>query len=98
MLSSTGFETTQADGDTAMREVLAGKGLAVDAIVLDCKMPGEPSAQLALHAKQLRLPVVMISGSSAANEIRAGERVPATPQALPNCRPSQRDRSGQNER
>jgi len=63
MLPSAGFETTQADGGTALREVLAGKGLAVDAIVLDCKMPGEPSAQLALHAKQLRRPVVMISGS-----------------------------------
>jgi hypothetical protein len=45
-----------------MRHVLAGEGLAVDAIVLDCRMPGEPSAQLALHAKSLRLPVVMISG------------------------------------
>ena len=63
MLHAAGFVTTQADGGSAMRDFLAGKGRAVDAIVLDCKMPGEPSAQLALHAKQLRLPVVMISGS-----------------------------------
>jgi len=68
MLTSSGFLTTQADGGTAMREVLTGKGLAVDAIVLDCKMAGEPTAQLALHAKQLHLPVVMISGSPEAIE------------------------------
>ena len=35
---------------------------AIDAVVLDCGMSGEPSAQLALHAKSLSLPVVMISG------------------------------------
>ena len=49
-----------------MREILAGESRAVDAVVLDCKMPGEPSAKLALHAKSLRLPVVMIAGSGAA--------------------------------
>ena len=35
---------------------------ARDAVVLDCRIPGEPSAQFALHAKSMRLPVVMISG------------------------------------
>jgi DNA-binding response OmpR family regulator len=50
-----------------MREILAA-GIAVDAVVLDLMMPGEPSAQLALHAKDLRLPVVMISGSVEAME------------------------------
>ena len=35
---------------------------AIDAVVLDWRIPGEPNGQLALHAKSLRLPVVMISG------------------------------------
>ena len=35
----------------------------VDAIVLDAVTPAENGASLALHAKDLRLPVVMISGS-----------------------------------
>ena len=35
----------------------------VDAIILDALMPGESSHDLALDAKGLRLPVVMISGS-----------------------------------
>ena len=47
-----------------MREILADKALLpINAVVLDSAMPGEPSARLALHAKNLRLPVVMISGS-----------------------------------
>jgi DNA-binding response OmpR family regulator len=35
----------------------------LDAIVLDASMPGENTASLALHAKDRKLPVVMISGS-----------------------------------
>jgi DNA-binding NtrC family response regulator len=62
MLHFASFLTTAANSGGAMRHVLAGEGLAVDAIVLDCRMPGEPSARLALLAKSLRLPVVMISG------------------------------------
>lgn len=65
ILQETGYVVTAADSALAMREVLAGKR-AVDAVVLDCTMPGEPSAQLALHAKALKLPVVMISGSDEA--------------------------------
>jgi FixJ family two-component response regulator len=47
---------------TCVWEILAGNGPKIDAVVLDCRIPGEPSAQLALHAKSMRLPVVMISG------------------------------------
>jgi DNA-binding NarL/FixJ family response regulator len=43
-------------------DILGVENPAIDAVVLDCGMPGEPSAQLALHAKSLSLPVVMISG------------------------------------
>jgi two-component system OmpR family response regulator len=63
MLRESGYAVTPADSGAAMREILTREALAVDAVVLDCLMPGEPSAQLALHAKSLRLPVVMISGS-----------------------------------
>lgn len=64
MLRGSGFTVTAADSGVAMREILADRAsLAVDAIILDNLMPGEPSEKLALHAKALRLPVVMISGS-----------------------------------
>lgn len=64
MLRESGFTVTAGDSGVAMREILADKAsLAVDAVVLDSVMPGEQSEKLALHAKALRLPVVMISGS-----------------------------------
>lgn len=64
MLRVSGFIVTSAESGVAMREILSDKAeLPFDAVILDCAMPGEPSAQLALHAKSLRLPVVMISGS-----------------------------------
>ena len=64
MLRTAGFTVTAADSGIAMREILSRADLLkIDAVVLDCMMPGERSAQLALHAKDLRLPVVMISGS-----------------------------------
>jgi len=68
MLQEHGFRTTAANSGIAMREVLAGDGLPVDAVVLDCLMPGELGPDLALHARSLRLPVVMISGSPDAME------------------------------
>ena len=71
MLKDSGFVTTSADSGRAMREILAGGAAPVDAVVLDCLMPGEPSARLALHAKNLRLPVVMISGSWEAMQFAA---------------------------
>lgn len=69
MLHLSGFFVTSAESAVAMREILADKVLLkVNAVVLDCAMPGEPAAQLALHAKSLNLPVVMISGSMEAME------------------------------
>src|SRR3954451_23819646 len=68
MLEEHGFRTTSADSGIGMREVLAGDGLPVDAVVLDCLMPGELGPDLALHVRSLRLPVVMISGSPDAME------------------------------
>src|SRR3954452_20297902 len=68
MLEEHGFRATSAGSGTAMREVLVGNGLPVDAVVLDCLMPGELGPDLALHARSLRLPVVLISGSADAME------------------------------
>jgi DNA-binding response OmpR family regulator len=63
MLRDAGFCVTPADSGGAMRDILGVENPAIDAVVLDCRMPGEPSAQLALHAKSLNLPIVMISGN-----------------------------------
>lgn len=61
MLEARGCRCIIAAGGTSMRDALRNDGF--DAVVLDALMPGEPSATLAVHAKELRLPVVMISGS-----------------------------------
>jgi DNA-binding NtrC family response regulator len=63
MLVMNGFVATAAIGGVAMHEVLAGGGIPIDAVVLGSLVPGEPSADLALHAKALRLPLIMISSS-----------------------------------
>ena len=53
--------SSAVDGIT-MREFLEGDD-PVDAIVLDAAMPGEARATLALHAKDLGLPLVVTSGN-----------------------------------
>jgi two-component system, OmpR family, response regulator len=63
MLVDSGFTATAAAGGVAMRDILTADVTPIDAIVLDSIMPGESSAALALHAKTLQIPVVMISGS-----------------------------------
>jgi two-component system nitrogen regulation response regulator NtrX len=63
MLVDNGFVATAAQGGVAMREVVASDGIPVDAVILDARMRGEASGALALHAKGLQIPVVMISGS-----------------------------------
>jgi DNA-binding NtrC family response regulator len=57
-----GYRVSIARGGAEMRRFLAGSD-PVDAVILDCQMPGETSIDLALHAKSLNLPVVMTSGS-----------------------------------
>ena len=74
MLRVSGFTVTAAESGVAMREILIGNH-SIDAVVLDCAMPGEPSAQLALHAKKLLLPVVMISGQAEAMQFAADNRL-----------------------
>jgi two-component system OmpR family response regulator len=65
MLEGCGYRVSSATDGKSMRDFLAG-GDAVDAVVLDALLPDEASSVLALHAQDLRVPVVMISGSPAA--------------------------------
>jgi len=60
-LEERGDRVTSAASGRSMRDLL--KLDRVDAVVLDIRMPGESGHSLALHAKELRLPVVLISGS-----------------------------------
>jgi DNA-binding NtrC family response regulator len=62
MLQERGYRVNSAANGMSMRDFLQGDD-PVNAIVLDAVMPGESSAALAFHAKELGLPVVMISGS-----------------------------------
>ena len=62
MLQEHGYRATAASDGRSMREILQ-RDDPVDAIVLDALMPGEQSATLARHARDLNIPVVMISAS-----------------------------------
>jgi two-component system OmpR family response regulator len=62
ILQDREYRVSLAVGGRSMREFLRGDD-PVDVVVLDAAMPGEASASLALYAKGLGLPVVMISGS-----------------------------------
>lgn len=57
-----GYKVTLVDGGKAMRLILEGTHSIV-AVVMDSNMPGESSASLAKYTKELRLPLVMVSGS-----------------------------------
>ena len=60
-LEEHGDRITSAAGGSSMRDIL--KLDPVDVVVLDIEMPGESGRSLALYAKELRLPVVLISGN-----------------------------------
>ena len=62
MLEDHGHRVSSATDGKSMRDFLS-RDDTVDAVILDALMPGEASSALALHAKDLRLPVVLISGS-----------------------------------
>ena len=62
MLRERGHRVSAAIDGESMRDFLT-RDVSFDAIVLDALMPGECSKDLALHAKELELPLIMISGS-----------------------------------
>jgi len=62
MLEEHGYRVTTAYDGLSMRTILQ-RDDPIDAIILDAVMPGEESAALARHARDLDIPVVMISGS-----------------------------------
>jgi DNA-binding response OmpR family regulator len=62
VLEDRGYRVSTVPDGASMRDFLRSDD-RVDAIVLDAITPGENGASLALHAKDPRLPVVMISGS-----------------------------------
>jgi len=61
LLETHGHRVAAAPSGALMREILREDALP-DIVILDCLMPGEASPSLALHPKEPRLPVVMISG------------------------------------
>ena len=62
MLQSSGYSVSEASGGSTMRSVVERDDV-IDCVVLDALMPGEASASLILHLKDMGIPVVMISGS-----------------------------------
>ncbi len=67
LLTTLGYRVTSAMDGLSMRAALAGED-PIDLVILDAMMPGEASTSLALHAKQLKLRVIMMSGSPDAME------------------------------
>jgi DNA-binding NtrC family response regulator len=61
ILSEASYRVSIASNSEAVREIV-GRSDRVDLVVLDSLMPGEPSASLAAHLGDLRIPVVAISG------------------------------------
>jgi two-component system, OmpR family, response regulator len=70
MLRAYGYRVSCAVDGALMRDFLKGDD-PVNTVVLDALMPGESSTTLALHAKELGLSVVMISGSLEAMKFAA---------------------------
>lgn len=62
ILREDGYRVSVALGGESMRALLKDDD-GIDAIILDALMPGESGRSLALYAKELRLPVVVVSGS-----------------------------------
>jgi DNA-binding response OmpR family regulator len=62
VLEDRGYRVSTVPSGPMMRDILRTDD-RIDAIVLNAVAPGESGASLARHAKDLGLPVVMISGS-----------------------------------
>jgi DNA-binding response OmpR family regulator len=70
-LEERGYRVIAVANGLSMRDVLIHGG--IDGVVLDVRMPDEDGHSLALHARELGLAVVMMSGSG--EEIAFAERL-----------------------
>jgi two-component system OmpR family response regulator len=61
------YRVSSVSGGASMRDFLTA-GDSVDCVILDALMPGEANISLVLHLKDVRIPVVVISGSPDAME------------------------------
>ena len=67
ILQNDNYRVSSVANGALMRDFLETDD-AVDCVVLDALMPGETSISLALHLKEVSIPLVMISGSHDAME------------------------------
>jgi two-component system OmpR family response regulator len=74
MLESPTCRISTVNGGKAMRDFLDANG-PIDLVVLDGDMAGEKSASLALYLKELRIRLVMSSGSPAIMEFAKENRL-----------------------
>ena len=60
-LEERGYRVASAATGSSMRDILNSGG--IDAVILDIRIPEEDGHSLALHAIELGLPTIMMSGS-----------------------------------
>jgi two-component system, OmpR family, response regulator len=61
LLEDNGFRVSVAGGGTEMRRIIAGQS-PIDLVILDATLAGERGASLASHARELAIPVIMMTG------------------------------------
>jgi two-component system OmpR family response regulator len=61
LLEDNGFRVGVAEGGAEMRRIIA-EDAPVDLVILDATLAGEPGAALASHARDLAIPVIMMTG------------------------------------
>jgi two-component system OmpR family response regulator len=61
LLDDNGFRVAVAGGGAEMRRIIA-EHAPVDLVILDATLAGESGAALASHARDLQIPVIMMTG------------------------------------
>ena len=73
MLATANCRVTCSRNGKTMREVLGRE--AIDLVLLDAWMPGEPLASLVDHLNTLQIPLLIMSGSPHMIEFAAGQNL-----------------------